>query len=183
MTDASDHAEKSAPDVTDHAGSVPDASEFDAFDHEAHLERAIELARAAADRGDEPFGSVLVRDDRIVAEASNRIHTDDDVRRHPELDLAARAIREDAPAERARTVLYTSTEPCPMCSGGLRSAGLGRVVYAVGSDEIAEFQGTPTPPVRSRDVLADVTEVVGPVSNAAGRVVHEEYEWDDRSDG
>ena len=34
---------------------------FDAFDHEAHMRRAFDLAREAADRGDEPFGSVLVR--------------------------------------------------------------------------------------------------------------------------
>ncbi|QHS17248.1 nucleoside deaminase [haloarchaeon 3A1-DGR] len=170
-------------DANGHADGPESTARFDAFDHEAHLERAIELARTAADRGDEPFGSVLVREDRIVAEASNRVHTADDVRRHPELDLAARAKREDAPAERARTVMYTSTEPCPMCSGGIRSAGLGRVVYAVGSDEIAEFQGKPTPQVRSRDVLVGVTEVVGLISNAAGRAVHEEYGWGDRSDG
>ncbi|SEH39915.1 MafB19-like deaminase [Halopenitus malekzadehii] len=161
---------------------MTDAPKLDTVDHETHLRRAIELARVAADRGDEPFGSVLVRDDRIVAEASNRVHTADDVRRHPELDLAARAVRDATPAERARTVMYTSTEPCPMCSGGIRSAGLGRVVYAVGSDEIAEFQGEPMPPVRSRDVLAGVTEVVGPVSNAAGRTVHTEYGWDGRRD-
>jgi tRNA(Arg) A34 adenosine deaminase TadA len=151
-------------------------SDFDAFDHERHLRRAFALAREAADRGDRPFGSVLVRDDAVVAEASNRVVTADDVRRHPELDLAARARRESPPDERVATVMYTSTEPCPMCAGGIRHAGLGRVVYSVGSDALAELTGSEVP-VRSADVLDGVTGVVGPVLPDEGLAIHEAFGW------
>ena len=150
-------------------------TEFDAFDHEAHMERALELARSAADRGDEPFGSVLVRNDAVVMEARNAVATAEDVRRHPELDLARRAAAELPPDERAATAMYTSTEPCPMCSGGIRIAGLGRVVYSAGADDVAEFTGG-RPGTRAADVLDD-TEVVGPVLHEAGRAVHEAYGW------
>jgi tRNA(Arg) A34 adenosine deaminase TadA len=146
------------------------------FDHETYMQRAIDLAREAADRGDNPFGSVLVRDDEIVAEASNRVVTGSDMRRHPELDLARKAHREYSPAERARTVMYTSTEPCPMCAGGLRIAGLGRVVYSVGGDEIREFTGGTTT-VRASTILEGTTEVTGPVLNDPGRAVHEAFDW------
>jgi tRNA(Arg) A34 adenosine deaminase TadA len=149
--------------------------EFDDFDHESHMRRAIALARAAVDRGDRPFGSVLVRDDAVVAEASNRVNTENDVRRHPELDLAARARRELGPQSRAETVMYTSTEPCPMCAGGIRHAGLGRVVYSVGGDELREFTGSDPPP-RAAEILDD-TEVVGPVLNEKGRRLHAEFDW------
>ena len=149
--------------------------EFDDFDHESHMRRAIALASEAVDRGDRPFGSVLVRDDETVAEASNRVNTADDVRRHPELDLAARARRELGPEERAETVMYTSTEPCPMCAGGIRHAGLGRVVYSVGGDELREFTGSDPPP-RAAAILED-TEVVGPVLNEEGRRLHAEFDW------
>ncbi len=155
-----------------------DVSQFDDFDHESHVRRAIDLAREAANRGDRPFGSVLVRDDAVVMEASNRVVTEDDVRRHPELHLAYRACREMSAAARAETVMYTSTEPCPMCAGGMRSAGFGRVVYSVGGDEIGEFVGD-APPVRSAEVLDGVTEVAGPVLNEEGRAVHEAYGWGD----
>ncbi|WP_247002384.1 nucleoside deaminase [Halosolutus gelatinilyticus] len=150
--------------------------DFDAFDHDSHMRRAFDLARSAVDRGDRPFGSVLVRDDEIVMEASNRVLTEDDVRRHPELHLAYRAGRELDPAARRGTVMYTSTEPCPMCAGGMRYAAFGRVVYSVGSDELSAFtdQGAP---VRSADVLDGVTEVVGPALNAKGRRLHEEFDW------
>ncbi|SNZ12836.1 tRNA(Arg) A34 adenosine deaminase TadA [Natronoarchaeum philippinense] len=149
---------------------------FDDFDHESHMRRAFELAREAAARGDRPFGSVLVRDDTIVMTDSNRVVTEDDIRRHPELHLAHRACQELSPDERAETVMYTSTEPCPMCSGGMIDAGFGRVVYSVGGDEIGEFVGENSP-ARSAAVLDGVTEVVGPVLNDEGRQIHRDFEW------
>ncbi|MEF8781060.1 MAG: nucleoside deaminase [Haloferacaceae archaeon] len=149
---------------------------FDDFRHESHMRRAFELAREAAERGDHPFGSVLVRDDSVVMAESNRVVTEDDIRRHPELHLAFRATRELTPAERRRTAMYTSTEPCPMCAGGMANAGLGRVVYSVGGDEIGEFTGSDVP-VRSDEILDDVTEVVGPVLNEEGRQIHVEFDW------
>jgi tRNA(Arg) A34 adenosine deaminase TadA len=152
---------------------VPD---FDELDHEAHMRRAFELAREAVERGDRPFGSVLVRNDEVVMADSNRVLTENDVRRHPELHLAYRARRELTPEERAETVMYTSTEPCPMCAGGMVYAGFGRVVYSVGGDEIAEFTGH-GPSVRSAAILEGVSDVVGPVLNDEGRRLHEEFDW------
>ncbi|AZH25811.1 nucleoside deaminase [Haloplanus aerogenes] len=150
--------------------------QFDDFDHDAHLRRAFDLAREAAARGDEPFGSVLVHDDEVVMADSNRIVTADDIRHHPELHLAYRACREFDPDERAEMVMYTSTEPCPMCAGGMVRAGFDRVVYSVGSDEVAAFTGD-EPSVRSAEILTGVTDVVGPVLNDEGRRVHEVFDW------
>jgi tRNA(Arg) A34 adenosine deaminase TadA len=149
---------------------------IDDFDHDSHVHSALDLAREAAERGDRPFGSVLVRDDAVVASESNRVLTEDDVRRHPELHLAYRACRSDTIEERAETVMYTSTEPCAMCAGGLRSAGFDRVVYSVGSDELAEFTGA-KPAVRSATILDGVSDVVGPVLNDEGRAVHRAFDW------
>lgn len=157
-------------------GTTVTSPEFDDFDHASHMRVAIDLAREAAARGDEPFGSVLVRDDAVVMRDSNRIETEDDFRRHPELHLAYRACREYDPADRAEMVMYTSTEPCPMCAGGMRTAGFGRVVYSVSGAEVATFTGREST-VRSAAILDGVTEVVGPVLNDEGRAVHREYDW------
>lgn len=140
------------------------------------MRRAFELAREAAGRGDRPFGSVLVRDDTVIMADSNRVLTENDIRRHPELHLAYRACQELNQEERAETVMYTSTEPCSMCAGGMVTAGFERVIYSVGSDEMAEFTGT-EPSVRSADILEDVTDVVGPVLNNEGRQIHDEFNW------
>ena len=149
---------------------------FDDFDHESHMRAAFELAREAAARGDEPFGSVLVRDDVVVMRDSNRINTAEDIRRHPELHLAQLACEAYTPAERAEMVMYTSTEPCPMCAGGMVTAGFGRVVYSVGSDDIGEFTGA-DPAVPAATILGGTTAVVGPVLPDEGRQVHREFDW------
>lgn len=149
---------------------------FDEFDHESHIHSAFALARDAVARGDRPFGSVLVRDDSVVMSDSNRVRTTDDIRRHPELHLAYRACRAYDADERAGMVMYTSTEPCPMCAGGMATAGFGRVVYSVGSDELAAFTGD-EPAVRSAAILDGVSEVCGPVLNDEGRQLHRAFDW------
>ncbi|WP_121822911.1 nucleoside deaminase [Halostella salina] len=149
---------------------------FDDFDHESHMNRALDLARESVERGDRPFGSVLVRDDEVVMAETNRVNTEDDIREHPELRLVARAFRELEPDERAETVMYTSTEPCPMCAGGMTHAGFGRVVYSVGHDEITGFTGG-EPLIGSAAILDGITEVVGPVLNDEGRAIHREFGW------
>lgn len=165
-------------DLCGRSNQPPDVSDpcFDEFDHEAHMRRAFDLAREATSRGDRPFGSVLVREDTVVMADSNRVVTENDVRRHPELHLAYRACRELTSEERAETVMYTSTEPCPMCAGGMTSAGFGRVVYSVGADEITAFTGD-EPSVRAARILDGVTDVVGPVLNDEGRRIHDEFDW------
>ncbi|WP_332900316.1 nucleoside deaminase [Haladaptatus sp. CMSO5] len=152
------------------------APEFDEFDHDAHMRETFKLAREATARGDKPFGSVLVRDDTVIMSDSNREITDDDIRRHPELHLAYRSCQEYSADERAAMVMYTSTEPCPMCAGGMVTAGFERVVYSVGSDELTAFTGV-EPTVRSAEILDGVSDVVGPLLNEEGHQIHQEYDW------
>lgn len=140
------------------------------------MHEAFQLAREAATRGDEPLGSVLVHEDTVILAESNRVRTQNDIRYHPELHLAYLACREYDPDERARMGVYTSTEPCPMCASGMATAGFGRVVYSVGSEEIAAFTGT-EPTVRSSEILDGVSDVVGPVMNDEGRQIHKGYDW------
>ena len=151
--------------------ALPDR--FADFDHASHTTRAIELARGARDRGDDAYGSVLVRDDRIVATARNAVVTDDDLRAHPELELAHRAVREFTPEERVETVMYTSTEPCPMCAGGIYHAGLPAVVYSVSAERAGEL-GTDLV-VPSSEVFAGGSRevaVAGPVCPDEGERLH-----------
>jgi tRNA(Arg) A34 adenosine deaminase TadA len=104
---------------------------------ERHLRRAIELAGAAREAGDMPFGSILVGPaGGVLAEDRNTVITERDVTGHPELKLARWAARE-LDAETARgTTMYTSCEPCPMCRGAISRSGLGRVVFALSGDQL-----------------------------------------------
>ena len=148
------------------------------MDDEAYLDRAVELAREAVDAGDQPFGALAVLDGDVVATGRNRGHTDGDRTAHAELAVARRVARERPPAERGRCTLYSSAEPCAMCAGAIYWSGIGRVVYCVDGDTLADIAGGHELDVGCREVLErgrrDV-EVVGPVNESAGTPVHEDY--------
>ncbi|NHX35254.1 MULTISPECIES: nucleoside deaminase [Halolamina] len=149
--------------------------DLDAFDHESHMREALDCAREAAARGDEPFGSVLVKDDEVVLTAGNRINSENDLRAHPELTLAKRAAAERDDAD--ELVMYTSTEPCPMCAGGIDIAGLRAVVYSVSGERAAELHGT-DPLLSSTAVFeagrSDV-RVIPDVLKAEGEKLHDAH--------
>ena len=86
---------------------------------EGHLLRAIELARVSREQGNHPFGSLLVdASGDVVFEAENTVVTRRDATGHAELNLV-RAASMQFDVEMLRTsTLYTSTEPCAMCSSG-----------------------------------------------------------------
>lgn len=104
---------------------------------EHYLRRAIELAAEARKGGNPPFGSILVGPDgAVLAEERNSSITDSDITAHPELKLARWAARELDAETAAGTTMYTSCEPCGMCSGALARSGLGHVVYALSGEQL-----------------------------------------------
>jgi tRNA(Arg) A34 adenosine deaminase TadA len=106
-------------------------------DEERLLRRAIELAASARADGNPPFGSLLAGPDgSVLAEERNTTLTDADISAHPELKLARWAARELDPATAAATTMYTSCQPCGMCTGAIRRSGLGRVVFALSGEQL-----------------------------------------------
>ncbi|MEX0172023.1 nucleoside deaminase [Streptomyces sp. LMG1-1-1.1] len=104
------------------------------------LRRAIAIAARATALGDAPYGSLLADSDgAILAEAHNTVRRDNDISAHPELKLARWAARELDQVTAARTTLYTSCQPCSMCAGGIIRSGIGRVVYALSTEQLIEL--------------------------------------------
>lgn len=114
-----------------------------------HLVRAVDLAEAALEAGNNPFGAILVSGDgKVLFEDHNRIGSGDGTR-HPEFAIAQWAAANLSPEERARTTVYASGEHCPMCAAAHGWVGLGRIVYASSSEQLTgwlhEFGATPHP--------------------------------------
>ncbi|GAB4073734.1 nucleoside deaminase [Barrientosiimonas marina] len=141
-----------------------------------HLRRCVDLATTALENGDEPFGSILVSaEGDVLAEKLNQI-SDGDKTQHPEFALARWAGENMAPEEKSKATVYTSGEHCPMCAAAHGLAGLGRIVYASSSEQLAEWfdemgiAGTPRAIGRPiQEVIRDTT-VDGPVSDLAEEV-------------
>ena len=121
-------------------------------DDERLLRRAIELSAEALAGGNPPFGSLLAGPDgAVLAEERNTSVTDSDITAHPELKLARWAARELSPEAAATTTMYTSCQPCGMCTGGIARSGLGRVVYALSTDQFYELNPGSEWPVVPQD--------------------------------
>jgi len=116
------------------------------------LRRAIELAAKARVGGNPPFGSLLVGPDgAVLVEEHNTVLSDGDISAHPELKLARWAARELDPATAAGTTMYTSCQPCGMCTGAIERSGLGRVVFALSTEQL----GTLKPPATGPGVVLE----------------------------
>ncbi|WP_440766149.1 nucleoside deaminase [Natronorubrum sp. DTA7] len=145
---------------------------------ESYIRDAIDLARAAVDNGNTPFGSLLVVDDAVVRTAENTTRSDDDIAAHPEFKLARWAARELEAGEREACTMYTSTEPCPMCASAIVYAGLGRVVYSVSVDSLAAVRDDGVIEIPCEEVIdrgGGSTVVEGPVLESEGLAVHEAF--------
>jgi len=93
------------------------------------MRRCIELAREALTRSDIPVGALIVAVERLLAEASERVPTKPDVTGHAEV-LAVRAACEAlGRADLHGCTLYSTAEPCWMCSYAIREARISRVVF------------------------------------------------------
>lgn len=144
---------------------------------EQFLRRAIELASQARERGNHPFGALLVVDDHEILTAENSVNTDRNPTGHAETNLIQKAIRELTPDELARATLYTSCEPCAMCVGAIYWSGIRKLVYALSSEQLASLAGGDFL-IPCRDLFRrarETVEVTGPLLFEEAIKVHEGY--------
>ena len=107
----------------------------------AFLRRTIALADEAVTEGNHPFGAVLVSaDGEILAEGKNSFSVDRGPG-HAETNLARDAARRFSVDVLRQATLYTSVEPCSMCSGTIYWAEIGAVVFGMTEKRLGELTG------------------------------------------
>ena len=111
------------------------------MDDELFMRKAIALSKAAAEHGNEPFGAVLVKDGEIVFTNENQVHTRHDPTFHGEAGLIREFCGATGITDLRDYTLYSSCEPCFMCSGAMVWAKLGRLVYAASNDDLEKILG------------------------------------------
>lgn len=108
---------------------------------EVFMEKAIELSRLAVEHGNEPFGAVLVKDDEIVFTNENQIYTKHDPTFHAEAGLIREFCAKTGISNLQEYTMYSSCEPCFMCSGAMVWVKLGRLVYGASNIELENILG------------------------------------------
>ncbi len=168
--------------VPSHAASpvpLPDDPACTAVDRKFML-RALELVRDSVAHGRHPFSAVLVKDGQVLAEYVNQSDLTHDVTQHAETGLISKYSPKFDRATFAGCTLYASSEPCTMCCGSIRFAGIKRVVYGVTETQFLLTWGFPLTarPLQIREIMARTApdiQVLGPLMEAEGLKLHAEY--------
>ncbi len=106
------------------------------------LRVAIGIAARSRERGNHPFGAILVDPNgNVLLEAENTVVTSHDCTGHAETNLVRMACQRFQPDLLAICTLYTSTEPCAMCAGAIYWSQIGRVVYGLSETRLLGMTG------------------------------------------
>ena len=94
------------------------------------MKRAIELSIKSVNNGGGPFGSVIVKGDKIIAEGSNKVTSNNDPTAHGEIVAIREACKKLNNFSLNGCELYSTCEPCPMCLSAIYWARIDKIYYA-----------------------------------------------------
>jgi tRNA(Arg) A34 adenosine deaminase TadA len=103
------------------------------------LDKTFQLARLARQKGNHPFGALLVYQGRVILTAENLVLSSHDVTAHAEMVLIRQASKQFSEDILKHSTLYTSTEPCAMCSGAIYWSGIPQVVYGCSAQTLEKI--------------------------------------------
>ncbi|MBT2681803.1 nucleoside deaminase [Bacillus sp. ISL-35] len=102
-----------------------------------YSELALKEAEQALKENTYPIGAIIVDENyNLIAKGRNRVHPNQDATAHAEIDAIRNAGHTiiDAKVKRKKFTIYTSLEPCPMCTGGILFANIKKVVWLLNDD-------------------------------------------------
>ena len=115
------------------------------FDKEM-IEKSIELAIANIERGGEPFGAVLTKNQEIITEAVNEAYINQDPTAHAEMQAIRQAGETLNSPRDSEITMYASGKPCGMCMAAMLQVKINRIVFAA-DEELGEAYGWGTQPL------------------------------------
>ncbi len=107
--------------------------------NKSFMKRAVQIARIGMNNNEGgPFGCVIVKDGKIIAEGNNRVISSNDPTAHAEIVAIRKACKKLGSFELTGCEIYTSCEPCPMCLGAIYWARPDKVYFAATRKDAAE---------------------------------------------
>lgn len=96
---------------------------------EYFMRKALNNAKKAYDLDEVPIGAVIVKDNRIISSAYNRKEIDNVATCHAEIIAINKACKKLKTWHLEDCTLYTTVEPCIMCTGAIIQSRISKVVY------------------------------------------------------
>lgn len=107
--------------------------------HELYMSKCIALAEIAKRRGDSPVGSLIVQNEKIIGEGIEGGKTYKDITFHAEIEAIRSATKNTGLSDLSGCTLYTTHEPCIMCSYIIRHHKITTVVVGINSGETGGY--------------------------------------------
>ena len=103
------------------------------------MNRAIDLSvKNIEDKGG-PFGCVITKDNKIIAEGVNQVTINNDPTAHAEIVAIRKACKEQSTFNLSGYELYTSCEPCPMCLSAIYWAHIDKIYYGNSREDASKI--------------------------------------------
>ena len=102
--------------------------------YEYYMKKALEEAKKALSLDEVPIGCIIVKDNKIIATSYNRKTLDNIATYHAEILAIEKACQRLGTWYLDECILYTTVEPCMMCTGAIIQARIKRVVYGTNNE-------------------------------------------------
>jgi tRNA(Arg) A34 adenosine deaminase TadA len=124
---------------------------------------ALDACAKGIDHGQSPFGACIVRGERIIVVAHNRVWQTTDITAHAEVTALRAACLELNTVDLAGCVIYSTTEPCPMCFSAIHWANCDGIVYgaSIADAAAAGFRELPVSNEQLKQLGGSRVEIVG----------------------
>lgn len=99
------------------------------MDDRKFMDMAIMKAREGMGMGQTPFGACMVRDGKVIACQHNRVWENTDITAHAEIAAIREACEALGTVDLSGSVIYSTTEPCPMCFSAIHWARIDRIIF------------------------------------------------------
>ena len=99
------------------------------------MKKAIELSIESVNKGGGPFGCVIVKDEKIISEGSNKVTSSNDPTAHGEIVAIREACKKINNFSLSGCELYSTCEPCPMCLSAIYWGRIEKIYYANTRDD------------------------------------------------
>lgn len=102
---------------------------------EKYSKEIIKLAKIAYKKGEVPVGAIIIKNDKILARAYNKIETSKDATMHAEILAIKKASKKLKNWRLNDCEMYVTLEPCTMCSSAIELSRIKKVYYLVKRDK------------------------------------------------
>jgi tRNA(Arg) A34 adenosine deaminase TadA len=134
-------------------------------DFEHYMRIAIEEAKCSRTEGNKGYGAVMVFQNTILGRAHDTVFTERDPSLHAEVNAIRQAVKEFGDIDLCGAILFSTCEPCPMCTSLAVWANITTIVYGISIEETAQL-GKPRIMIPSAEIIRQspvMIEVIGDI--------------------